>query len=177
MYDIDIAHKSVIRELARRSAGQQSFTVRLLRYNSNICYVSNINAFFRTYRCPLCDQFIGGAPNLERHLTTCKERLKHVLPVNVYQMLERLFDKLDSFRIPYSDDQKLSENMAIFDFESNCVQEDKFRDTNFPTWISEHNPLSVSISSNLIKAPVFLCNSNTGALVESSVDAIEGLVS
>ena len=96
--------------------------------------------------------------------------------MNVYQLLERLIDKLDSFRIPYSDDQKLFENMAIFDFESNCVQKDEFRDTSFLTWISEHIPLSVSISSNLPKAPVLLCNSNTGALAESSVDAIEGLV-
>ena len=48
LYDIDIAQKYVIRELARRSAGQQSSTVRLIRYNSHICYVSNINAFFRT---------------------------------------------------------------------------------------------------------------------------------
>ena len=92
-----------------------------------------------------------------------------------YQPRETLFDNLDSFNIPYSDDQKLFDNMAIFHFESICVQEDKFRDTDTATWIGKHVPISVSISSNLSEQPIFLCDSNPGALVESFVDALDGL--
>ena len=65
--------------------------------------------------------------------------------------------------------------MALFDFESICVQEDNFRDTDTTTWIGKHVPISVSISSNLIKQPIFLCNSNSASLVESFVDALDGL--
>ena len=46
-----------------------------------------------------------------------KKRIKQVFPKNVYQLREILFDKLDSFNIPYSDDQKLFQNIATFDFE------------------------------------------------------------
>ena len=113
--------------------------------------------------------------NLERHLATCKERVEHVFRKNVYQILEKLFNKLDSFNIPYSDDRKLFSNMAIFNFESICVQGDKFRDTETTSWIGKHVPISVSISSNSIENPIFLCNSNTGALVELFVDALDGL--
>ena len=82
--------------------------------------------YFQRRFCPLCDQFINTAGKLEQNLTTCKERVKHVFTKNVYQLRETLFDKLDSLNIPYSDDQKLLKNTAIFDFESICVQEDNY---------------------------------------------------
>ena len=93
----------------------------------------------------------------------------------MFQLREKLFDKLDLFNFAYSDDQKLFRDLAIFDFDSICVQEDKFRDTKITTWIVKHVPISVSISSNLIDQHIFLCNSNPGALVESFVDALEAL--
>ena len=65
--------------------------------------------------------------------------------------------------------------MAISDFESFCVKEDNFRDTDTTTWIGEHYPISVSISSHLIEQPIFFCNSSSGALVESFVDSLDGL--
>ena len=55
------------------------------------------------------------------------------------------------------------------------MQEDKFRDTDTTTWIGKHVPLSVSFLSNLIEPPMFLCNSNHGALVEPIFDVLDGL--
>ena len=43
------------------------------------------------------------------------------------------------------------------------------------TWIGKRVPISVSRSSNLIAIPIFLCNSNPRDLVESLIDAVEGL--
>ena len=39
LYDIDAVDWSMIGELARRSVGRHSNTIRLLRNNSHICYV------------------------------------------------------------------------------------------------------------------------------------------
>ena len=94
---------------------------------------------------------------------------------NAYQLRETLFDKLDSFDIQYADDRKLFSILAVFDFESICIPEEKFKNTETTTWIGKHVPLSVSISSSLIAMPIFLCNSNPHNLVESFIDAIEGL--
>ena len=112
---------------------------------------------------------------MERHLVRCSERVKHKYPKNVYQLRETLFDKLDSFDIQYTNDQKLFSNLAVFDFESICISEEKFKITERTTWIGKHVPISVSISSNLIATPIFLCNSNPRDLVESFIDAVEGL--
>ena len=93
----------------------------------------------------------------------------------MYQLRETLFDKLDSFDIQYTDDQKLFNNLAVLDFESICIPEEKIKNMETTTWIGKHVPISVSISSNLIAKPIFFCNSNQRDLVESFIDAFEGL--
>ena len=177
LYDIDIVDGNIIGELVRRSLQKYENTVRLLRYNNHICYVNNINAVFQSFRCPNCDTFFHRTFNLERHLTTCSERVKNVYPRNVYQIRETLFDKLDSFGINYTSEQKLFKNLAIFDFESICVQEETLRDTITTTWIGKHVPISVSISSNFVEEPIFLCNSDPHHLVASFIGVLENLAS
>ena len=149
--------------------------VQLIRCNNHICYVDNINALFKAFRCPTCDTNFQKSGNLERHLVRCSERVKHIYPKNVYQLRETLFDKLDSFGIKYTDDQKLFTILVVFDFESICIPEEKFKNTETTTWIGKHVPISVSISTNLITKPIFLWNSNPRNLVESFIDAVEGL--
>ena len=177
LYDIDIVDGNIIGELARRSVQKYDNTVRLLRYNNHICYVSNINAVFQSFPCPNCDTFSNRTFNLEGHLTTCRERVKNVYPRNVYQIQETLFDKLDSFGINYTSEQKLFKNLAIFVFESICVQEETFTDTITTTWIGKHVPISVSISSNLVEEPIFICNSDPHHLVAYFIGAFENLAS
>ena len=166
---------NIVGELARGSVQRYEKTVRLLRYNNHICYVNNINAVFQSFRCPNCDTFFNRTFNLERHLATCSERVKNVYPKNVYQSQETLFDKLDSFGIEYTNEQTLFKNLAIFDFEPICVQEESFKDTDTTKWIGKHIPISVSISSNLVKEPIFLCNSNPHHLVTSFTGHLENL--
>ena len=177
LYDIDIVDGNIVGELARRSGQKYENTVRLLRYNNHFCYVSNINAVFQAFRCPNCDTFFNRTFNLERHLATCSERVKNVYPRNVYQIPETFFDKLDSFGIKYTSEQKLFKKLAIFDFDSSCVQEETFRDTNTTTWIGKHVPISVFIFSNLVEEPIFLCNSDPHHLVASFIGVLENLAS
>ena len=99
--------------------------------------------------------------------------MKSVYPKNVYQTQESVFDKLDSFGIENTNEQTLFKNLAIFDFESNCVQEESFKDTDTTKWIGKHSHILVSISSKLLKEPVFLCNSDPHQLVTSFIGALE----
>ena len=114
---------------------------------------------------------------LERHSTICSERVKNVFPRNVCQIRESLFEKLDSFGIKYTSEQKLFKNLAIFDFESICVQEETFRDTNTLTWIGKHVTTSASISSDLVEGPIFICSTDPHHLVAPFIGALENLAS
>ena len=175
IYDIDLIDGATVGELARRSVKKYEKIVQLIRYNSHICYLDNINALFKAFRCSTCDTYFQKTGNLERHLVRCSERVKPIYPKNVYQLRETLLDKLDSFNIQYTDDQKLFGNLAVFDFESICIPEEKFKSTETTTWIGKHVPISIWISSNLMATPIFFCNSNPRDLVESFIDAVVDL--
>ena len=167
----------MVGELARRSIKKYEKNVQLVQYKSHICYVDNINALFKVFRCPTCDTCFQKTGNMERHLVRCSERVRNIYPKNLYQLRETLFDfdKLDSFDIQQTDNQKLFRNLAVFDFESIYIPEEKFKNTESTTWIGKHVPISVLISSSLTAMPIFFCNSNPRDLVESFIDAVEGL--
>ena len=54
-------------------------------------------------------------------------------------------------------------------------QEKGFKDTDTTKWTAKHIPNLVSISSNLLKEPIFLGNSDPHHLVTSFIGAIENL--
>ena len=133
IYDIDLTDGAIVGEIARRSIKKYEKSVQLLRYNSHVCYVDNIHALFKDFRCPTCDTYFQKTGYLERHLVRCSERVKHIYPKNVYKLRETLFDELDSFGIQYTDDQKLFTSLAVFDLESFCIPDEKFKNTETTT--------------------------------------------
>ena len=106
LYDLDFVYGELIGELARRSIQEFETSVKLLRYNNHICYVSDINSFFKSFRCCTCDTLFSNTRKLERQLIAWSERVKHIYPKNVYQLKETLFVKLDFLNIPYKEDKK-----------------------------------------------------------------------
>ena len=160
---------SLIRELGRRSMQKYDNTLRLLRYINRVCYVSNTNAVFQCFRCPNCDTFSSRTFKLERHLTTCSERVKNIYPCNIYKIQETFFHKLDSFGIKNTSQRKPFKILEFFNFESICVQEESFKDTKTTTWIGKQVPVSKSTFSNLVEEPTFLYNSNPHRLLSSFI--------
>ena len=77
LYDIDFVVWVLIGELARRSLQKFEKSVKILLYNDHICYVSDIDSFFKYFRCSTCDTIFSKTGNLERHLITCSDRVKH----------------------------------------------------------------------------------------------------
>ena len=72
IYDIDLIDGAMVGELARRSIKMYEKSVQLIQYNSHICYVDNIHALFKAFRCPTCDTYFQKTGNLERHLVRCR---------------------------------------------------------------------------------------------------------
>ena len=112
LYDIDFVVGELIGALVRKNFQKFEKSVRLLRYNNHICYVSDLNSFFKSFRCSTGDTIFSKTGNLERHLITCSERVKHSYPKNVNHSKETAFEQIDSFNIRYREDQILFENWA-----------------------------------------------------------------
>ena len=173
IYDFDIQEGEYVGELARRSIGRFDKTVKLLRFNNHIIHTNDIDSFFTCFRCPSCDTFFHKSDHFNHHLLRCKDRVRHIYPKNVYELHETLFEKLEGFNLPVSEDNKLFNNLEIFDFESICVPTKELKETQTTTWIGKHVPISVSISSNLIDDPIFLYNKDPQNLIIDFVSKLE----
>ena len=119
--------------------------------------------------------FFNHSGHFNRHLKTCKERVKNIYPRGAYSLRETLFEKLDNFSITYPEDYTLFRNFVVFDFEAICVQSVEANNTLTTSWIGTHVPVSVSISSNLLDEPVFLCENDPNRLIISFVSQLETL--
>ena len=91
--------------------------------------------------------------------------MKHIYPKNVYELREPLLEKLEGFNLPVSEDKKLFNTLAIFDFESICVPTEELKEMKITSWIGKHVPISGCISSNLIDEPIFLYNKDPQNLI------------
>ena len=78
LYDSDIVDGKLISGLRQGSIQKFEKSVKLLRYNNHLCYVNNINALFKAFRCTTCDTFFSKTGNLEQHLVTCSDRVKRI---------------------------------------------------------------------------------------------------
>ena len=175
IYDFDIEDGEIIGEFVRRNVERYDENIKLLRYNNHICYVNDINKFFKKFRCPSCDVFFNHSGHFNRRLKTCKERVKIIYPRDAYSLRETLFEKLDNFSIAYPECYTLLRNFVVFDFEAICVQSVEANNTMTTSWIGTHVLVSVSISSNLLDEPVFLCENDTNRLIISFVAQLETL--
>ena len=84
-----------------------------------------------------------------------------------------MFEKLERFNLPVSEENKLLNNLAVFNFESICVATEELKETKTTTWIGKHVPISVFISSNLIDEPIFLYNKDPKKLIIDFVSKVE----
>ena len=109
LYDFDFMDRELIGELCRRSIQKFEKSVKLLRYNNHICYDNSLNSLFKAFRCTTCDTFFSKMGNLERHLFTCSDRVKHFYPKKVHELRETFFEKLDASNISHRNEQKLQE--------------------------------------------------------------------
>ena len=119
------------------------------------------------------DTFFNKSDNFNKHLLRCKDRVKHFYPKSVYELRKTLFEKLEEFSLPVSEDNKLFNNLAIFDFESICVPTEELKETQTTTWIGKHDPISVFISSKLIDEPIFLYSKDPQNLIIDFVSKLE----
>ena len=100
VYDIDFVDGELIGELCRRNIQKYEKSVKLSSYNNHTCYVNNINALFKAFRCTTCDTFFSKTGNPEGHLVTCIDRVKHIFPKIVYELRETLFWKVGCIQHP-----------------------------------------------------------------------------
>ena len=72
-----------------------------------------------------------------RHVLNCKDRVRHIYPKIIYRLQQTLFEKLEEFSLSVSEDNKLFNNLAIFDFESICFPTNELKAMQTTPWIGK----------------------------------------
>ena len=98
-------------------------------------------------------------------LLVAKVWIKNIYTKNSCTLRETLFEKLDEFNIRYTKEQTFFRKGRFFDFESICLPSEEIRPTDTVIRIGKHEPISVSISSNFLNKPIFLCDKNQQLLI------------
>ena len=125
IYDFDIQEGKFLRRSNRKFVE----TVKLLRFKYYTIHTNHIDNFIKCFRCPSCDTFFKRSEFLNKHILSCKDRMRHIYPKNVYELQKTLFEKLERFNFPVFEDNKLFKNLAIFDFESISVPTEGLKET------------------------------------------------
>ena len=130
LYSVDYVRGQTVGELSRRSLHLYDSTCFLVRYNRHVCYIKNPKLLFKLYRCPNCSHFSEHPSWIEKHTTSCQNRVKDEYPGGVYNVKETLFEKLAEHNIIIPANLQLSKNVAVLDFESYLAKPDeKLNDT------------------------------------------------
>ena len=90
-----------------------------------------------------------------------------------YQHSEALFDKLRAFDIEIVELKMFFNDFAIFDFESFYEKEYSSVDAEIIFWVGKQEPISVSVASNTLQEPIFLCSNEHHSLGSTLVSTIE----
>ena len=176
LYDIDIVDGNIIGEFAERSVQKYDNTVSLLRYNYHICYVSNINAVFQSFRCPNCDIFSTEHPTWST-FNYLQWTSKYYLSEERISNPKNCLWQAELFRYQIHKSTKTVQKLSKIGFWINlCPRRvlQRYKDNNV---VGNPVPISVSISSNVVEEPNFLYNSDPHHLVSSFIGALEGLAS
>ena len=104
-----------------------------------------------------------------RHMQNCSDNIHHKYPTGAYQLAETIFDRLDDVKINVPQELRLFSHLIVFDFESITVPDNTLRNTDLTSWIGKHVPISVSIASNLLEDPIFICNEDPYQLIRDFV--------
>ena len=122
-YGIDLVDGELIGELCQRSIQKYEKNVQLLRYNNHICYLNSINPVFKAFRGVLRVTHFSRRRGIGCDIWLLVLIVLNIYPKNVYELRETLFEKLDAFNVPYTNEPRLFKNLALLDFESICVKE------------------------------------------------------
>ena len=173
IYSAEKVNEKVRGELLRRSTGQNATTATFIRHDRHMCYVPNPKKVLKDYTCSSCHATFTSPSKLARHEVICSDRIKQKYPGGPYVLPQLCFEQLAEEGIVVPKHLRLFPFVAVFDFESMCRPSDDLQDTDTTSFLGKHIPISVSISSNLLQEPIFLCNTNPEALIVEFVDTLE----
>ena len=117
-------------------------------FDNHLSYITDLRKFIKKYEYEKCSKMFRNEWNLKRHYGTCYERTKHKFPGGFHKNDQTIFEKLEYLDIFVPLNQRFYHNFSVWDMEAILLKLDQ-NVTETLHWISRHEPISVSIASNI----------------------------
>ena len=101
--------------------------------------------------------------------------MQHKYPTGAYQLSETIFEQLEDVKINVPLELSSFSHLIILSFESITLPDNTIRNTELTPRIRKHVPISVSISSNLLTQPIFICNEDPLQLSRDFVSCLANI--
>ena len=133
--------------LARRSTLTEK-NMFLNLYRNHFSYIKDFNQYARSHRCGCCDSVFNSGRDVRRHEKTCTGTTKLVFPGGVYKSAKSIFKELELLGLDLTDVDRFYRLRGMWDIETKFGDAD-LEDTETTKWEAIHDPMSVSIASNV----------------------------
>ena len=139
---------SVIPRYLSQGLHQDNMVLNL--WDSHLSYVTNIPAYLQKYRCDSCERHFNHLSHWKQHQGSCANATQYDFPGGFHKRTTTIFDRLKDFNIVVDMEQQQYPWFIVYDFEAllSPVNE-KDQPTPKLKWLRRHEPISVSIASNV----------------------------
>ena len=143
--------KKDVVKLYRRSLNKQLTTMYVNLYKNHFSYIKDIDKYGQTYACH-CGKIFKSPKLLNRHMTTCTDKVKFVYTGGNYEVKNTIFEDMQkdfpTLKIP----NRFHDYFICFDFEAYVQPITRVKTQNQMDGLDFgclHKPASVSVCSNI----------------------------
>lgn len=114
----------------------------------HLSYISNLEAYSKKYQCDTCHRHFQHMNNMKRHQLKCTGQTRYRFPGGFYSTPKTIFEKLEEHGINVPLEDRLCKWFIVYDFEAMLIP---IKESNSEklTWTQRHEPISVSLCSNV----------------------------
>ena len=138
-------------------------------HDTHLSYVTNVPAYLKKYRCDSCGRNFDHLSHWNRHQGSCANATEYEFLGGFHKMSPSIFDRLEEFDIVVSEENRLYPWFIVYDFEAILAPITEEQPTPCLKWLRKHEPISVSVASNVPGFEEAKCfvNADPKALIES----------
>ena len=145
IYSLDLSGAA---QIQYRSHNLHSETMYLNLHETHLSYIRNFHLYAKKYQCKFCKQLWNDYKEHKRHELRCQNKTKYVYPGGFYKPSHDVFHDLQDLDIEVAPQDRFFDYFIVFDFEAIQPPVSDLSSGN-TVWESKHEPISVSVSSNV----------------------------
>jgi G:T-mismatch repair DNA endonuclease (very short patch repair protein) len=121
--------------------------LNLNKYMNHLSYIADFQLYALKFRCEHCDRMFKRKGDHKKHIMKCGNNDNLVFVGGFLKQNLTIFEELESFNIHVPTSERFFKEFIVFDMEA-MMKPFKYEQSSKLTWVYEHIPVSVSVSSN-----------------------------